>query len=255
MFACGLALFTFCCSLVWFLTFGCVRVFKQEREVDPEGGEEGVEETSTSHLQRLKTTVTKLFQLNQAIRQLHSCLTTALRGEASDMYTSWGFSSGCLCRNNSLYVAKVICLLALSLIFSPSMSSYNARLQCKATKRQFNHLNIAIALCYTNDRITFPFCKSFVCCRCLCFILSSSVQVKTAAEIWSPRLPRLSMSWSPVCPKMDRWPRLCSSPVFRASSLREMSSTLLCSVCSPGSNRQERTAVLPFQIRAPMMKS
>lgn len=63
-------------------------MFKQEREVDPEEGEDGVEETAISHLQRLKATATKLFHLNQAIRQLHSCLTTALQGEASDMYTS-----------------------------------------------------------------------------------------------------------------------------------------------------------------------
>ncbi|XP_044056624.1 kinesin-like protein KIF14 isoform X2 [Siniperca chuatsi] len=41
-------------------------------------------ETSASHLQRLRTTATKLFQLNQAIRQLHSSLFTALRGKDRD---------------------------------------------------------------------------------------------------------------------------------------------------------------------------
>ncbi|XP_037626927.1 kinesin-like protein KIF14 [Sebastes umbrosus] len=54
-----------------------------EREADPEEGEEE-EEASVSHLQRLRTTATKLFQLNQAIRQLHSCLSTALRGKDRD---------------------------------------------------------------------------------------------------------------------------------------------------------------------------
>lgn len=62
--------------------FGCVHVFKQERETDTEQVEEvEEEEASVSHLQRLGITVTKLFQLNQAIRQLHSSLSTALRGE------------------------------------------------------------------------------------------------------------------------------------------------------------------------------
>lgn len=54
--------------------------------------EEGVEETAASHLQRLKTTATKLFKLNHALRQLHSCLAAALLGEASDMNTLWIFS-------------------------------------------------------------------------------------------------------------------------------------------------------------------
>ncbi|XP_029987200.1 kinesin-like protein KIF14 isoform X2 [Sphaeramia orbicularis] len=53
-----------------------------ERQTDPEELEEGeTEEVSASHLQRLRTTVTKLFQLNQAIGQLHSSLSTALRGK------------------------------------------------------------------------------------------------------------------------------------------------------------------------------
>lgn len=63
--------------------------------------------------------------------------------------------------------------------------------------------------------------KSFECCRCHFFNLSSSFQEKTptsaAAESWSPPLPRLSMSWSPICPRMDHWRWLCSFPVFRAS--------------------------------------
>ncbi|XP_070688470.1 kinesin-like protein KIF14 [Pempheris klunzingeri] len=57
-----------------------------ERETDPEEveeeGEEG--EASASHLRRLRTTATKLFQLNQAIRQLHCSLSTALRGKDRD---------------------------------------------------------------------------------------------------------------------------------------------------------------------------
>ncbi|XP_059197955.1 kinesin-like protein KIF14 [Centropristis striata] len=55
-----------------------------ERETDPEELEDGEEEISTPHFQRLKTTASKLFQLNQAIRQLHSCLSTALRGKDRD---------------------------------------------------------------------------------------------------------------------------------------------------------------------------
>lgn len=54
--------------------------------------EDGVEETAASHLQRLMTTATKLFKFNHAVRQLHSCLTAALRGETSDMNTLWIFS-------------------------------------------------------------------------------------------------------------------------------------------------------------------
>ncbi|KAG7217538.1 hypothetical protein INR49_021465, partial [Caranx melampygus] len=51
-----------------------------ERESDPEEVEEVSEETSASHLKKLRTTATKLFELNQAIRQLHSSLSTTLRG-------------------------------------------------------------------------------------------------------------------------------------------------------------------------------
>ncbi|XP_039985458.1 kinesin-like protein KIF14 [Xiphias gladius] len=55
-----------------------------ERESDPEEVEEGVEEGSASHLKKLRTTATKLFQLNQALRQLHSSLSAALRGKDRD---------------------------------------------------------------------------------------------------------------------------------------------------------------------------
>uniref|UniRef100_A0A3B4Z744 Kinesin-like protein KIF14 n=1 Tax=Stegastes partitus TaxID=144197 RepID=A0A3B4Z744_9TELE len=54
-------------------------------ESDPEEVEEGEEEASASHLQRLRATSTKLFQLNQAIRQLHSSLSTTLRDSSSDL--------------------------------------------------------------------------------------------------------------------------------------------------------------------------
>lgn len=51
-------------------------------ERDKEVGEK--EEAPASLLQKLRTTATKLFQLNQAIRRLHSCLSTALRGKDTD---------------------------------------------------------------------------------------------------------------------------------------------------------------------------
>jgi len=70
----------FICSLVLIIrVYSCF--LKQER--DKEVGEK--EEAPASLLQKLRTTATKLFQLNQAIRRLHSCLSTALRGEASDV--------------------------------------------------------------------------------------------------------------------------------------------------------------------------
>ncbi|XP_068446174.1 kinesin-like protein KIF14 isoform X2 [Clinocottus analis] len=50
-----------------------------EKEEEEEEGE-----ASASHLQRLRTTATTLFQLNQAVRRLHSCLSPALRGRDSD---------------------------------------------------------------------------------------------------------------------------------------------------------------------------
>lgn len=46
--------------------------------------DEGPEETSTLHLQQLRTTSTKLYNLNRAVRHLISCLTAAMRGEAFD---------------------------------------------------------------------------------------------------------------------------------------------------------------------------
>lgn len=44
--------------------------------------EEGPEENTARHLQQLRTTSTKLFNLNRAVRQLIDCLTAAMRGEA-----------------------------------------------------------------------------------------------------------------------------------------------------------------------------
>ncbi|KAK5907149.1 hypothetical protein CesoFtcFv8_005028 [Champsocephalus esox] len=56
-----------------------------ERESIPgEEGVEGEEEASASHLLKLRSTAAKLFQLNHAISQLHSCLSTALRGNHKD---------------------------------------------------------------------------------------------------------------------------------------------------------------------------
>ncbi|GLD49925.1 kinesin-like protein KIF14 [Lates japonicus] len=55
-----------------------------ERESDPVELEEGAEEASASHLKKLRTTATKLFQLNQAIRQLYSSVSAALRGKDRD---------------------------------------------------------------------------------------------------------------------------------------------------------------------------
>ncbi|XP_072245431.1 kinesin-like protein KIF14 [Leuresthes tenuis] len=52
-----------------------------ERESDLEEMEQGKEEASVSHLQRLRTASAKLFHLNQAIRQLHTCLSSTLRGK------------------------------------------------------------------------------------------------------------------------------------------------------------------------------
>ncbi|XP_030583286.1 kinesin-like protein KIF14 isoform X2 [Archocentrus centrarchus] len=51
-----------------------------EREMEPQEVEEGEEEALISLSQKLKTS-TKLFQLNQAIKQLHSSLSTALQGK------------------------------------------------------------------------------------------------------------------------------------------------------------------------------
>ncbi|KAM4548315.1 kinesin-like protein KIF14 [Odontesthes bonariensis] len=52
-----------------------------ERESDLEEMEQGKEEASVAHLQRLRTASAELFHLNQAIRQLHACLSSALRGK------------------------------------------------------------------------------------------------------------------------------------------------------------------------------
>uniref|UniRef100_A0A673XPR3 Kinesin-like protein KIF14 n=1 Tax=Salmo trutta TaxID=8032 RepID=A0A673XPR3_SALTR len=48
-----------------------------------EGSERSGEDLDPSHLHRVKNTAAKLFQLNQAIRQLHSALSLALRGTHS----------------------------------------------------------------------------------------------------------------------------------------------------------------------------
>ncbi|XP_060934575.1 kinesin-like protein KIF14 [Limanda limanda] len=55
-----------------------------EKESDSEEVEEWAEEASASHLKQLMDAATKLFQLNQAIRLLHSSLSAALRGKDRD---------------------------------------------------------------------------------------------------------------------------------------------------------------------------
>lgn len=57
--------------------------------MDPEVEDLG-EDGSASHLQGLRTTATKLFGLNEAVRQLHSCLCTALQGDFRR--TAWVFT-------------------------------------------------------------------------------------------------------------------------------------------------------------------
>ncbi|CAB1324716.1 unnamed protein product, partial [Coregonus sp. 'balchen'] len=52
-----------------------------ERE---EGSKKGAEDPDPSQLHRVRNTAAKLFQLNQAIRQLHAALSLALRGKSSD---------------------------------------------------------------------------------------------------------------------------------------------------------------------------
>ncbi|XP_060889796.1 kinesin-like protein KIF14 [Labrus mixtus] len=56
-----------------------IHIHITERQTDPAEWEE--EEASPSHLQSLTTTATKLFQLNQAIRQLHSSVSSTLQGK------------------------------------------------------------------------------------------------------------------------------------------------------------------------------
>ncbi|XP_078141760.1 kinesin-like protein KIF14 [Centroberyx gerrardi] len=59
------------------------------RESSPEKeGEEEEEGASASRLQRLRAAAARLFQLNQAVRQLHSSLCTALRGGDSGLSLS-----------------------------------------------------------------------------------------------------------------------------------------------------------------------
>eukprot|EP00063_Salmo_salar_P030467 XP_014005302.1 PREDICTED: kinesin-like protein KIF14 isoform X1 [Salmo salar] len=57
-----------------------------------EGSERSGEDLDPSHLHRVKNTAAKLFQLNQAIRQLHSALSLALRGT----HTVWPSGSSTL---------------------------------------------------------------------------------------------------------------------------------------------------------------
>ncbi|KAM9384816.1 kinesin-like protein KIF14 [Pholidichthys leucotaenia] len=52
-----------------------------ERESDPVEAEDGGEEASASQLQKLRSASTQLFQLKQAVRELESSLSTALRGK------------------------------------------------------------------------------------------------------------------------------------------------------------------------------
>uniref|UniRef100_A0A8C7CRW8 Kinesin-like protein KIF14 n=1 Tax=Oncorhynchus kisutch TaxID=8019 RepID=A0A8C7CRW8_ONCKI len=49
-----------------------------------EGSKKGAEDPDPSLLHRVRNTAAKLFQLNQAIRQLHAALSLALRGKSSD---------------------------------------------------------------------------------------------------------------------------------------------------------------------------
>ncbi|KAF1385577.1 hypothetical protein PFLUV_G00109210 [Perca fluviatilis] len=91
----------------------------RERETDPDEGEEAAEEeASASHLQKLRTTVTKLFQLNQAIRQLHSCLSTALRGKDRDSNLS---SSRELISSSAKAVGEQIAGLSKEGALTPSL--------------------------------------------------------------------------------------------------------------------------------------
>lgn len=58
----------------------CAFLKQAETEMDPaveDPGEDGL----ASHLQSLRTTATSLFQLNEAVRRLHSCLSTTLQGD------------------------------------------------------------------------------------------------------------------------------------------------------------------------------
>ncbi|XP_029001602.1 kinesin-like protein KIF14 [Betta splendens] len=79
-----------------------------ERESDLEELDEGEEETSASHLQRLSNASSRLFQMKQAVRQLHSSLSAALRGEERD---SVHFS----CREMICSTAKAVDELITSL--------------------------------------------------------------------------------------------------------------------------------------------
>ncbi|CAG5864166.1 unnamed protein product [Menidia menidia] len=58
------------------------------KESDQQEMEQGQEEASVAHLQKLRIASTKLFHLNQAIQQLHACLSSALRDRNSDLSSS-----------------------------------------------------------------------------------------------------------------------------------------------------------------------
>lgn len=78
----------FCCVLLIICHSGCISVFKQEQENDEEAHEEEEDAILLAHLQRLRTMSTKLFQLTQAIQQMQSCLSTALRGDSLKLHIS-----------------------------------------------------------------------------------------------------------------------------------------------------------------------
>lgn len=127
--------------------FGCVHVFKQERETDTEQVEEvEEEEASVSHLQRLGITVTKLFQLNQAIRQLHSSLSTALRGETSvttyplylTLYSTEMYLLFQSSRRNSMSRANAVrsCFLPFTFSFYKDVLNVHSIIQLRSNFRK-----------------------------------------------------------------------------------------------------------------------
>ncbi|XP_033937920.1 kinesin-like protein KIF14 [Pseudochaenichthys georgianus] len=90
-----------------------------ERESIPgEEGVEGEEEASASHLLKLRSTAAKLFQLNHAISQLHSCLSTALRGNHKDSNLS---SSRELISSSAKAVDELITGLSKGKASNPSL--------------------------------------------------------------------------------------------------------------------------------------
>ncbi|XP_029551324.1 kinesin-like protein KIF14 isoform X2 [Salmo trutta] len=90
-----------------------------------EGSERSGEDLDPSHLHRVKNTAAKLFQLNQAIRQLHSALSLALRGKTSDACEETVFSS-------SKTIEEVINSLPSGATGSAT-NNFNLRLPCVQT--------------------------------------------------------------------------------------------------------------------------